>query len=207
MIPAWPAIAETLTAACSGRRLHPVSRAAYHTPCSLNNEDPLRVGGSWSKREIVSKIPFLWRFYLRWKWTAVLVAGLLCAGTALPQASPSDSNAPQDQASSSQTKDSKAGSPTVKLRIQVTNPSDKPISNASVYVRYNESGGFLHHDKLAELDLKTNEDGSVKVPPIPQGKIMIQVVTPGWHTFGKWYEIEKDEELVQIKLEAPHRWY
>src|SRR5579862_7906011 len=68
----------------------------------------------------------------------------------------------------------------VKLRIEVANDVGKPIPNASVYVRFNEAGGFLHHDHLAELDLKTNQDGSVKVPEVPQGKIMIQVIATGW---------------------------
>jgi hypothetical protein len=84
---------------------------------------------------------------------------------------------------------------------------DRPVGNASVYVRYVVDGGLLHHDKLAELDLKTNQDGSVKVPAIPQGKIMIQVVAAGWHTYGKWYDIDKSEEVIQIKLDAPPHWY
>ena len=81
------------------------------------------------------------------------------------------------------------------------------MSNASVYVRYNEPGGLFHHDKLAELGLKTNEDGAVKVPPVPQGKILIQVVAKGWHTYGKWYEINAEEESIEIVLEPPPHWY
>ena len=96
---------------------------------------------------------------------------------------------------------------TVRLRIQVTGNNGKPVSNASVYVRYNKPGGLLHKDKLAELDLKTNGEGSVKVPPVPQGSILIQVIATGWHTYGKWYEINKDEESIDIKLESPTRWY
>ena len=70
----------------------------------------------------------------------------------------------------------------------------KPVANASVYVRYNVPGDLLRKDKLAELDLKTNGDGSVRVPAVPQGKILIQVIAPGWHTYGKWYDIEGKEE-------------
>lgn len=94
-----------------------------------------------------------------------------------------------------------------KLRIQVRDTNGKAVANASVYVRYNKSGGFLHKDKLAELDLKTNGEGDVKVPPVPQGNIMIQVIANGWHTFGKWYEIDKDEESIDIKLTPPAHWY
>jgi len=89
----------------------------------------------------------------------------------------------------------------------VTGSDDKPVPNASVYVRFNEAGGFLHKDKLAEMNFKTNQDGSVKVPDVPQGKVLIQVVAKGWHTYGKWYDVDKDEITVSIKLEPPPHWY
>ncbi len=77
-----------------------------------------------------------------------------------------------------------------------------------MYVRFNTPGGLFHRDKLAELDFKTNEDGTVKVPEIPRGKILIQVIAKGWHTYGKWYDVETDQETIQIKLEPPNtRWY
>ena len=95
-----------------------------------------------------------------------------------------------------------------KLRLRVLNDEGKPVGNASVYVRfYTEGGGLRHRDKLAELDLKTNQDGTVKVPPVPQGKILIQVIAPGWHTFGKWYDVEQDNDSIEIKLEPPPHWY
>ena len=94
-----------------------------------------------------------------------------------------------------------------RLKIVVTGNTGKPIGNATVYVRFPESGGLFHHEKLSELDFKTNEDGSVKVPEIPQGKILVQVLAKGWHTFGKWYEIHTSEQTIEIKLELPPRWY
>ncbi len=96
---------------------------------------------------------------------------------------------------------------TAKLRIEVASPDGKPVGNASVYVRFNETVGLFHKNKLAEMSFKTNQDGSVKVTDVPQGKILIQVIAKGWHTFGKWYDIETDSETVQIKLEAPPHWY
>ncbi|MDE3108543.1 MAG: hypothetical protein KGL02_01265 [Acidobacteriota bacterium] len=96
---------------------------------------------------------------------------------------------------------------TTKLHILVLTNEGKPVGNASVYVRFYTGGGLLHHDKLAELDLKTNQDGSVKVPPVPQGKILIQVIAKGWHTFGQWYDVDKDDESIEIKLEPPPHWY
>jgi hypothetical protein len=105
-------------------------------------------------------------------------------------------------------KDSKPSDPTTtKLRIHIVSADDKPVSNASVYVRFPVAGGLFHKDKLAELNLKTNEDGSVKVPDIPRGKILIQVVAKGWKTYGKWHEINSEAMTVEIKLEPPAHWY
>jgi hypothetical protein len=144
--------------------------------------------------------------------SAVAVAFfLLSAGASLAQdkSTPPNQSAPPDK-SAAQQKDEKksADSATTKLKIQVTATNDKPVSNAAVYVRFNTPGGLFHRDKLAELDFKTNEDGTVKVPEIPRGKILIQVIAKGWHTYGKWYDVETDEETIQIKLEPPNtRWY
>jgi hypothetical protein len=111
-----------------------------------------------------------------------------------------------DKSSSSDKKD-KSDTPKTRLKIEIMDPNDKPVGNASVYIRFNQPGGVFHKDKLAELNLKTNEDGSAKVPGIPQGKILIQVIAKGWRTYGKWYDINKDEDTIEIKLENPPHWY
>jgi hypothetical protein len=133
---------------------------------------------------------------------------LPCAPRAAAQAVGSDQPSASEHPSAKDDQDAgSANTSTTKLRILVTGNTDKPIGNASVYVRYNTAGGFLRHDKLAEMDLKTNQDGSVKVPEIAQGRIMIQVVAPGWHTYGKWYDVDKSEQVISIKLELPPHWY
>jgi len=145
------------------------------------------------------------------RWELLLAGLLLCAPIGLAQINPPNPAATQGHTSSSDDKGSKeqksAGPPTTRLKILVTDPNDKPVSNASVYVRFYSGGGLLHHDKLAEMDLKTNQDGSLKVPRVPQGKIMIQVVATGWHTFGQWYDVQKDEETISVKLAPPPHWY
>jgi hypothetical protein len=57
------------------------------------------------------------------------------------------------------------------------------------------------------MNFKTNDDGSVKVPEVPIGRILIQVVAKGYHTYGKWYDIAKDPDLISIKLDPPPHWY
>jgi hypothetical protein len=160
------------------------------------------------------------------KFAALVATVLLCAGICFAQtdekgqsgsgASPAagtqdksnpDKPAAADKPAAQDKNSSRPSDPTVtRLKIRVT-ANDKPIGNATVYVRFNMPGGLLHRDKLAELDFKTNEDGSVKIPDVPRGKILIQVVAKGWHTYGKWYDINTDQESIDIKLVPPPKWY
>lgn len=101
----------------------------------------------------------------------------------------------------------KEESDTARLHVKVTGgEGKKPVEGASVYVRFFEERR-LAKDKRREMNLKTAPDGEVRVPPVPKGKILIQIVAPGWRTYGKWYDIEKDQETIEIHLERPRRWY
>ena len=153
------------------------------------------------------------RFRLKFGGGTALAVALLWSGTGFAQdthPSQEGGSAPASQNPSGtpdQKEQKSSDSSTSKIRIQVRDGHDQPVSNASVYVRYYMTGGFLHHEKLAELSFKTNQEGAVKVPEIPHGKVLIQVIATGWHTFGKWYDMDKDEESVTIKLEPPPHWY
>ena len=164
---------------------------------------------------------------------ALLAMGLLCAtvcaaqssGSGTSSSNPSNNssgsssgpgNGPNSGSGNAEKPRGQSGGPadaanddptSTRLRIVVLNFDGKPVPSASVYVRFNEAGGFLHKDKLAEMGFKTNEDGSVKVPSVPVGKILIQVVGKGVHSYGKWYDIVKDQEPIEIKLDKPVHWY
>ncbi|MGH9698669.1 MAG: carboxypeptidase-like regulatory domain-containing protein [Candidatus Acidiferrales bacterium] len=158
------------------------------------------------------------------RWVILLAAAALAATAcfahpplcvaplSLPKPALQNSSNAQDkgpaQAKSGQNADAGQTDPgQTRLKIVVTGNTGKPVGNATVYVRFPEASGLFRHEKLSELDFKTNEDGSVKVPEIPQGKILVQVLAKGWHTFGKWYEIHTSEQTIEIKLELPPRWY
>ncbi len=94
-----------------------------------------------------------------------------------------------------------------KLRIEVTAGDEaNAVEGASVYVRYTE-GRKLAKDKKIEQNWKTNKEGVIKVPDVPRGKVLIQVIAPGWKTFGHWYELDQDEQTVKIRLQKPPHWY
>lgn len=94
-----------------------------------------------------------------------------------------------------------------RLTIQVTGgEKNEPVDSASVYVKYIQEHK-LRKDKRVEMNVKTNRDGIAHVPEPPKGKILIQIIAPGWKPFGKWFEIEDLSQPIQIHLEKPPRWY
>lgn len=125
------------------------------------------------------------------------------------QSKPKPDAAKSEASSSEKRSGEKAGKPSgfSILHIEVTaGDKDQPVDNASVYVRFPEAR-MLGREKLVEMNVKTNREGAVKVPNVPRGKALIQVIASGWKTFGRWFDLDKDEQTIKIKLEKPPRWY
>ncbi len=129
------------------------------------------------------------------------VIAILAAMAILPPAAASCQSKPEAKA--------KQQKPTgvTKLRIEVTGgEKNHSVENASVYVKYVQEH-TLARDRKFEMNFKTNRDGVTKVPEVPRGKVLIQVVAEGWKPFGRWYDLDEDEQTIKIHLEKPPRWY
>ena len=95
-----------------------------------------------------------------------------------------------------------------KLTVLVKSQGGRPIDRASVVIRCMDR-------KLAKLgkhdcpayEQRTNEEGRVTLPPIPRGKIRIQVIAKGYQTYGKDFEINEAEKTVEINLNPPQQQY
>jgi hypothetical protein len=112
----------------------------------------------------------------------------------------------QNKNSAAQSK-TDSGSNTVRLTIAVTGGDEKkPVDNASVYVKFVEERK-LTKDKKIEMNLKTNLSGVCHAPEIPRGKVLIQVIAPGWKTFGEYYDVDQAEQTINIALSRPPKWY
>jgi hypothetical protein len=46
-----------------------------------------------------------------------------------------------------------------------------------------------------------------KIPSIPKGKILIQIIAKTCQTFGETYDVDEDERLVEIVLKDPQEQY
>jgi hypothetical protein len=102
---------------------------------------------------------------------------------------------------------SETASSTVHLTIVVTAGEDKqPVDSASVYVRFVEAR-ILSKNKKIEMNLKTNLSGVCHVPEIPSGKILIQVIAPGWKTYGEYFDVDQAEQTINVALVRPPKWY
>lgn len=111
----------------------------------------------------------------------------------------------QEQAPPS--KQNQAPSPLHHLTIEVTGgETDKPVENASVYVKKVEQR-LIIKDKKFEVNVKTDKRGLAHVPDAPLGRVLIQIVADGWKPYGRWYEITDPKQVIKIHLDRPPKWY
>jgi len=103
-----------------------------------------------------------------------------------------------------------ADPPMTKIRVEVRKAvNDKPIDRASVMIRFVEGRSVIKLGKkiMTSYQARTNQDGVVAMPAIPQGKIQIQVYAKGYQTFGEIFEIGEEEKTVEVKLKDPQPQY
>ena len=95
---------------------------------------------------------------------------------------------------------------TARLRITVTGgDANKPVVDASVYVKWVEDRK-IRKDRTIEVNLKTNQEGVTRSPEIPRGRILIQVIAPGWKTYGEYHDINQSEQTIEIHLIRPKNY-
>ena len=100
---------------------------------------------------------------------------------------------------------------TTKLKIVVKTQGGHPVDRAEVIVRWHANAkhpraGFGRAVRTT-FEMRSNQDGEASVPEIPQGSILIQVNAKGYQTYGKVFEIEKEEETIEITLNPPQQQY
>jgi hypothetical protein len=102
-----------------------------------------------------------------------------------------------------------ADPPMTKLRIEVKNLSGKAVERASVVVRFIEGRSVVKLGKKIKTnwELRTNQDGVAAIPPIPQGKITLQVYAKGYQTFGDVIDVNEEEKTVAVVLKPPQSQY
>ena len=78
--------------------------------------------------------------------------------------------------------------------------NNKPVRNASVVLHPVEKNG---KQSKGGFQLKTDNDGKAESEGIPYGPLRIQVLAPGFQTFGDDYNINQPEMNIEIRLKRP----
>jgi hypothetical protein len=101
------------------------------------------------------------------------------------------------------------GAPMTTLTIEVKTPGGKPVEHASVIVKFVKGHSVVKLGKKirTEWELQTNQDGRAKIPPIPQGSILIQIIAKNYQTFGGTFEVDDEQKTIEIKLKPPQPQY
>lgn len=88
--------------------------------------------------------------------------------------------------------------------IVVRDENGKPIRNAAVVLHPVEDNG---KQERGGIELKTDPDGKTNYDGVPYGMMRIQVLAPGFQTFGNDYKIEQPMMEITIKLKRPGKQY
>jgi 5-hydroxyisourate hydrolase-like protein (transthyretin family) len=100
-----------------------------------------------------------------------------------------------------------AAEPT-KLTVQVNSAaSGKPVDRASVIVKFRHGVNVNLKKIRTSWETKTNQDGRVTLPDMPQGEVQIQVIASNYQTFGDVFVTDKPEQMIEIKLNPPQPQY
>ena len=82
----------------------------------------------------------------------------------------------------------------------VKDANDKPVRAASVVLHPVKKDGT---QAKGGFQLKTDGEGKTETEGIPYGPLRIQVLAPGFQTFGDDYVVNKPDMDIQIRLKRP----
>ena len=102
-----------------------------------------------------------------------------------------------------------AKTPETALTIKVTDLKGNPVDRASVIVRFVSGHSVVKMGKAknTQYELRTNQEGVAKFPPLPEGKVRLQIIDPRYQTWGDTVDIGGAEKTVDIKLNPPQTQY
>ena len=88
--------------------------------------------------------------------------------------------------------------------LVVRDYNGKPVRNASVIMHPVKKDGKQHK---GGLQLKTDPEGKCSFDGVPYGKLRVQVLAPGFQTFGQDYDIDQPVEEIAIRIKRPQEQY
>jgi hypothetical protein len=87
--------------------------------------------------------------------------------------------------------------------VVVRDYSGKPVKNAAVVLHPVSKG----KQARGGIELKTNTEGRTSFEGVPYGPLRVQVLMPGFQTFGEDYQIDKPDMEITVRLKRPQGQY
>ena len=83
------------------------------------------------------------------------------------------------------------------------------MEHASVIVQFVKGRSAVKFGKKirTEWEQQTNQEGIAKIPPMPQGTILIQVIAKNYQTFGQNFDVAEEQKTLEITLNPPQAQY
>jgi hypothetical protein len=92
---------------------------------------------------------------------------------------------------------------TVKV-VVLKDDNGKPVRNAAVILHQVKQNG---KQAKGGIELKTDAEGKTESDGMPYGTLRVQVIAPGFQTFGNDYTINQLEQTVTVRLKRPQGQY
>lgn len=112
----------------------------------------------------------------------------------------------QDSAPDSAKRGRKYKAPPATSHVEVTvlrATTGKPVENASVIFHPLEDGR-----NAGNMELKTNDEGKATIDLLTTGSdVRVQIIAPGFQTYGEDYKVDKDNMAIEVKLKRPTAQY
>src|SRR6266568_8182964 len=88
--------------------------------------------------------------------------------------------------------------------VVLRDENGKPIRNAAVVMHpVNDDG----KQERGGIELKTDPEGKASYDGVPYGKLRIQVLAPGFQTYGDDYDVSQRNMDITVKMKRPGRQY
>ena len=88
--------------------------------------------------------------------------------------------------------------------VVVRDENGKPIRNAAVVMHPVDDRG---KQERGGIELKTSPEGKANYEGVPYGKLRVQVLAPGFQTYGEDYDVSQPSLDITVKMKRPRDQY
>jgi len=92
---------------------------------------------------------------------------------------------------------------TVKV-VVIKDDSEKPVRNAAVILHPVKPNG---KQGKGGIELKTDAEGKTESDGMPYGTLRVQVIAPGFQTYGRDFTITQPQQILTVRLKRPQGQY